>query len=67
MYAVKAKFDGKQVHLPSVPEMKECPVIVIFEDDSSNSAKEDKEWLEVQEDALSKVWLNDENAVYDEL
>ena len=67
MFAVKAKFDGKQVHLPSVPGIKECPVIVIFEDDFKYPENENNQWLKVQEDALSKVWLNDEDAVYDEL
>ncbi len=65
MYAMKAKFDGRQVLLPSAPPVHECSVIVIFEEE--NPEREKQEWLDVQEPALSKVWLNEEDSVYDNL
>jgi len=76
MLAMKAQFDGKRVLLPSVPSIHKCPVIIIFEDENSESqsfstnAVHDAErdaWMLAQESALSKVWLNDEDAVYDNL
>ena len=63
MLAIKAQFDGKQVVMPSVPSIHKCPVIVIFEDDEQDR----NAWQSVQESALSKVWENNEDAVYDTL
>jgi len=65
MLAMKAKFDGKQVRLPSVPHVHECPVIVIFNEDGDSDKNE--AMMKAQEDALKKVWANEEDAVYDHL
>ena len=76
MLAMKAQFDGKRVLLPSVPAIHKCPVIIIFEDENTQSQSlgtnvvhdpERDSWMLAQESALSKVWLNDEDAVYDNL
>ena len=65
MYAMKAQFDGRQVVMPSVPPVHKCSVLIIFEEETVGEEKE--EWLTVQEPALSKVWLNEEDSVYDTL
>ena len=65
MLAMKAKFDGKQVRLPSVPPVHECPVIVVFNEDGDNG--DDEALMKAQESALAKVWENEEDAVYDDL
>jgi len=66
MLAMKAKFDGKCVLLPSVPPVQhECPVIIVFNDDGHTGEKE--ALMKAQEDSLKKVWENDEDAVYDDL
>ncbi|MFO7871472.1 MAG: hypothetical protein R6V03_08585 [Kiritimatiellia bacterium] len=66
MLAVKAQFDGKRVLLPSMPSVHECPVIVIFEEEDG-ADRERESWMAAQESALSKVWMNEEDAVYDNL
>lgn len=65
MYAMKAQFDGRQVVMPSLPPVHKCSVLIIFEEEAANEEK--TEWLTAQEPALSKVWLNEEDAVYDTL
>ena len=66
MLAMKAQFDGKRVLLPTVPPVHECPVIVIFEEKNEGD-RERAAWMATQESTLSKVWLNEEDAVYDNL
>ncbi len=65
MYAMKAQFDGRKVVMPSRPPVHECSVIIIFEE--KNEERETREWQDIQEGALSNVWLNEEDAVYDTL
>ncbi len=65
MYAMKAQFDGRKVVMPSIPPVHECSVIIIFEE--KNAELERKDWQDIQSVALSNVWLNEEDAVYDTL
>jgi len=65
MLAMKAQFDGTKVILPTIPAIHKCPVVVVFEEESVD--REDDAWVKAQESALSRVWLNDEDAVYDDL
>ena len=65
MLAMKAKFDGKQVRLPSVPPVHECPVIVVFNEDIDST--ENEALMKAQEYSLKKVWANEEDAAYDDL
>jgi len=65
MLAMKAKFDGKQVRLPSVPPVHECPVIVVFNENGDSG--ENEALMKAQEDSLKKVWANEEDAAYDDL
>ena len=69
MLAVKAKFDGKKVVLPKgihAPQFKAGKVIVVFTEPPKDS-KEKKQWMKAQESSFSKIWDNDEDAVYDNL
>jgi hypothetical protein len=67
MVAIKAHFDGKKIVLPK--EYRKGPpreVLVILEG-SSPELSEKNLWLKAQEAAFTKVWDNDEDAVYDSL
>jgi hypothetical protein len=65
MRTVRAQFDGEKVILSEqVPDMPPGEVIVIFETIGKRS-EESLAWLGIQEAALSKVWDNDEDSIYD--
>jgi hypothetical protein len=67
MLAVKARYDGRRVILPT--EARRAPrgeVIVVFTDWRTREAR-DKAWLKAQEAAFAKVWDNGEDAIYDRL
>ena len=67
MQAIKAHFDGKKIKVPE--DLRKTPpgeVLVIVQEarvDSDDSSG----WLKAQETAFTKVWDNDEDAVYDTL
>ena len=67
MLAIRAKFDGKKVVLPrKMRRPAPGDVIVVFT--GSRADQRDRlDWLKAQERALTKVWDNDEDAVYDSL
>ena len=67
MLAVKAQFDGQKVVLPQKLHMPPCPIIVIFESGVGENGSDQHAWLKAQESAFSRVWENDEDAVYDTL
>ena len=63
MKAVKAKFDGKHIILSEdVAGERPGDVIVIF----ATSPQQVPDWLKAQEEALGRVWDNEEDAVYDD-
>lgn len=64
MLAIKAEFDGKQIVLPKVPDVSAGTVIVVFEHADVPDNDHDR-WLKAQEAAFSKVWDNEDDAVYD--
>jgi len=67
MRAIRAKFDGKKIIVPDgVSGLLPGEVIVVF-DERGNGAAVDDAWVNAQEDALRKVWDNDEDAIYDDL
>lgn len=67
MYAVRAQFDGEKVIVPeNVRGLPPGEVIIVFADAVDQTMERDS-WLRAQENALSKVWMNDEDAVYDNL
>lgn len=64
MKAVKAKYDGTKVILEGDLEgLSPGEVIVIF----ATGLNQVPDWMKAQEEALSRVWDNDEDAAYDEL
>ncbi len=64
MKAVRARYDGRQVVIEGdLGGLTPGDVLVIF-DTSSHQAPD---WITVQEEVLSRVWDNDEDAVYDSL
>ena len=65
MLAIKARFDGKKIVLPTAT--RNAPpgeVIVVF---TEAGERENKAWLKAQEAAFRRVWENDEDAIYDTL
>ena len=67
MRAVKARFDGKRIILPSdISGVPPGDVIVVFHD-AESADRETHAWMKAQEASFAKVWDNDEDAVYDSL
>jgi hypothetical protein len=65
MLAVRATYDGKEIHIPEDAKgIPPCNVIVLFEQEEP---AEDIGWLKIQEQALAKAWDDEEDAVYDQL
>jgi len=67
VYAIKTRFDGEKVIIPN--ELRGLPpgeVILIFAD-GTEQATERLAWTKAQESAFAKAWINDEDAVYDNL
>jgi TusA-related sulfurtransferase len=67
MRAIKARFDGKTIKVPK--ELRKAPpgeVLVIIQEKQAY-IKDSASWLKAQETAFSKIWENDEDAVYDSL
>jgi hypothetical protein len=67
MLAIKGEFDGRRVVLPETPHIAKCPVIVVFDQEALDPRNERTDWMRVQEAALTDVWSNEEDAVYDRL
>jgi hypothetical protein len=66
MVAIKTHFDGKAIKVPK--ELRGFPpseILVIVP--AGKPAIESATWSKSQETAFSKVWDNDEDAVYDSL
>ncbi|MCP4038627.1 MAG: hypothetical protein GY733_16930 [bacterium] len=64
MKAVRARFDGEKVILEEeLRGLTPGEVIVIF----VTGPNQAPDWLKAQEEALARVWDNEEDAVYDEL
>jgi hypothetical protein len=67
MNAIKAHFDGKTIKVPK--ELRKAPpgeVLVIIQEKLPD-ADDSSSWLKAQETAFAKVWVNDEDDVYDSL
>ncbi len=65
MTAIKAKFDGRQILLPrELAGQQPGEVIVIFSDLPEGI---EQDWLTAQEQTLSQVWDNADDAEYDQL
>jgi hypothetical protein len=63
MLAIRATYDGKEVHIPkNVQDIPPCNVIVLFEEDRP---ADDSAWLRMQEQSLAKAWDDKEDSVYD--
>jgi len=66
MKAVKAQFDGLRIVLPQEMDGgSPGEVIVIFADASNGAAEND--WLKGQEQVLSEIWDNPQDAEYDQV
>ena len=62
MVAIRAHYDGKEVHLPDdVKGLRAGEVIVLFEEGRSPV---DDGWLKAQEQALARAWDDKEDSVY---
>lgn len=66
MLAIKARFDGKRVVLPEAPKVPVGNVILLFEELDAN-LDENGDWLAAEQTSFSKVWDNDEDAIYDDM
>ena len=67
MIAIKAHFDGEKVVLPDdVRGVPPGDVILVFETEVE-PALDTSAWMKAQEEAFSRVWDNDQDAVYDSL
>jgi len=67
MVAIKAHFDGEKVVLPDdIPTVAPGEVILIFPDLADHTSESDS-WMKAQEPAFTKVWENDEDAIYDSM
>jgi hypothetical protein len=67
MNAVKARFDGKKVVLPTdFKPPAPGDVIVVFESNDMADVSSDV-FLKAQEESFAKVWDNTEDEVYDAL
>ena len=67
MHAIKGQFDGEKVVVPEAARgLPPGEVIIVFADAAEQGSERDS-WLKVQEVAFSKIWDNDEDAVYDQL
>jgi hypothetical protein len=64
MEVVKAKYDGQRIILPEGLKNEPGEVLVIFSDPEPSDRDA---WLAAQEQVLSKVWDNPEDAEYDRL
>ena len=64
MKAIRAKYDGKRVIIEEeLDGLTPCEVIVIF----ATGPNQVPDWMKAQEQALARVWDNDEDAEYDAL
>lgn len=63
--AVRARFDGKTIQVPK--ELRKAPAgdVLVIIPDSAVRENDKTAWTRAQESAFSKVWDNDEDAVYD--
>jgi len=67
MRAISAYFDGKHGILPDhLQDIPPGQVILIF-DEIGEMSQEKAAWARVQDSALTQVWANDEDSVYDSL
>jgi hypothetical protein len=65
MHAIRATYDGKDIHIPTdIQGIPPCNVIVLFEEDRPS---DDVAWLKIQERSLANAWDDKEDAVYDGL
>ncbi len=65
MQAIRATYDGKEIHIPQAAQgMPPGNVIILFEEETP---AEDSEWLKMQEQSLAKAWDDEEDSVYDEM
>jgi hypothetical protein len=67
MAAIKTHFDGKKIKVPK--ELRNAPPaeILLITRERRADADDASGWLKAQEAAFTKVWDNDEDAVYDSL
>ena len=69
MVAIKTHFDGKAIKVPK--ELKGRPpseiLVILPEIPKKRRADQRTAWSKAQEAAFSKVWDNDEDAIYDSL
>lgn len=67
MVVIRAKYDGTQIIIPeSAQGLPAGDVLVIFQNGESVQT-ETRDWMIASESALSKIWDNDEDAIYDSL
>jgi hypothetical protein len=67
MLAVKAEFDGERIVLPgSAKGLPVGEVLVVFPGAATGDG-ERAVWERAQQEALARVWDNEEDAVYDTL
>ena len=65
MLAIRAKYDGENIHIPrNIKHVPPCNVIVLFEDKESSDKAD---WLKLQEQAIEKTWDNKEDSIYDQV
>ena len=65
MLAIRATYDGKEIHIPeSAQGIPPGNVIILFEEDEPHG---DAGWLKAQEQALANAWDDKEDSVYDNL
>jgi hypothetical protein len=66
MLAIRATYDGREIHIPEDAKgIPACNVIVLFERDEPNVV--DLDWVKAQEQTLAKAWDDEEDAVYDSI
>jgi hypothetical protein len=67
MHAIRGRFDGEKVIVPEAASgFLPGEVIVVFAD-AGEEAADRAIWAKAQEAAFAAVWMNDADALYDNL
>ena len=65
MLAVKTKYDGKKIVVPDALHDLTPGEIILVVDDKHSAGNDRQKWMKAQEMTFSKVWDNEEDAIYD--
>ena len=67
MQAIKAHFDGKSIKIPKELRIARAGEVLVIFQETTAALEETSAWLRAQETTFTKVWDNNEDAVYDSL